>query len=110
MTGGADAAGIAGMEAALRKEAADWQRTYNVLAHAFLAAHPPGHRFIMEELRFWVRERGLPAPHHHNVWGAAARALLKGWQQDGRVVEDGRRAGTSSRAHGQAFRVYRKLP
>lgn len=30
--------------------------------------------FIGEEFRQWAQEHGLPAPHHHNAWGALLRA------------------------------------
>jgi hypothetical protein len=35
-----------------------------------------GRPFLAEDFRQWFQDRGLPPPHHHNVWGALWNAAV----------------------------------
>ena len=46
-------------------------------ALAMIAYLPAGIEMTGEAIRVYLRERGLPPPHHHNVWGALIASAIK---------------------------------
>lgn len=101
--------GDEGMRRVMGAEDARFKPMLNQFAMQYLSHLRPGDTFVFEELRLWACKRGMWHPHHPNVWGAAARELLKDWVARGLVEYHGVRRGKSKGSHGQLFRCYRKL-
>ena len=70
----------------------DWKKNYYRNAAQFLARNRV---FEGGKMCAYCRERGMPDPHHHNVWGA----MLGGLRRLGWIEKVGRVAPTTKHTH-----------
>lgn len=98
-----------GIQAATGNEREDWRDAYGKMVDAFFAATPIGQTFTGESLRLNCVRWGLADPHHHNVWGACARGVLKAWLKAGRIEEAGMGQMVDVRSHARRTPMYRKV-
>lgn len=57
-----------------------------------------------EDIRFMLTERGLPEPHHRNVWGSVIRVALK---RGFLIPLDRRKPMSGDKSHARKTDVYR---
>ncbi len=86
-----------------------WHARYNRLCAEMLLLLPPGSTFTGEAFRLYATDRGLPPPHHHNVWGADARGYVTACIRLGLIEIVGRDKATDPKAHARSYPTYRKL-
>jgi hypothetical protein len=70
-----------GMARAVKRAGEIWKRQAIGLSLAYLAHTRftnPNWRFLIEDVRSWCEQRGLPDPPDKRAWGAIATALKKG--------------------------------
>lgn len=81
--------------------AGDWM----IHARARVAALPFGWTGTAEDIRVLLMNNGLPAPHHHNAWGALIKSCVPRF-----LVPTGEtRNMATRRSHARRTPVYRRM-
>ncbi len=82
-----------------------YRRLWVLAARLSIIAYPES-TFIMEEVRAWAEEKGLPDLSDNRAWGAIARAL----KADGHILETGEtRRVTYANRSSQLVKVWKHI-
>lgn len=78
-----------GMERVLSNSSDEWKKHYRQMANDWFDKLSIGAVFQAYDIREYVTNQGLEAPHHRNVWGAIANSILREWKKFSRIEKIG---------------------
>lgn len=78
---------------------------WSVAARIRVRGIHPGWTGTGEDLRLRLRRDGLPAPHHHNAWGALINTCVK---QEWLVWTGELAQMRTAKSHARATKIYRR--